>query len=76
MIQKTISGEQPVQILAHSVAFGPSAEGYTLHYSADGVNFTPYTEATPANETLMVNGLPKGVFLKLVGNASDVVVNF
>lgn len=71
-----ITGEKPFQILAHSFAVSPSSEGYTLNYSADGVHFTAWEEATPANETLVVNGVAKQMFFKLSGNASEVEITY
>lgn len=76
MINLNVNGERVFQVLAHSFSVSPSAEGYTLAYSADGINFTDYEEATPANETLIVNGVNKGEFFKLKGNASQVVINY
>lgn len=76
MVQKSISGEQPFQVLAHSVGIGPSEGAYTLQYSADGVNYTDYEEEIPANETLIINGFNKGCFFRLKGNSSTVVVNY
>ena len=76
MSRLKIKGEQPFQILAHSFAVTPSAEGYTLNYSANGVEYTAWEEATPANEVLVVNGVAKLMYFKLVGNASDVEINF
>lgn len=72
----TITGEQPFQVLAHSFALSPSAAGYTLQYSADGVNFSDWEEATPANETLVVNNIAKGMFFRLDGNASKIVITY
>lgn len=76
MEQKKITGEQVFQPLAHSFGLSESNEGYTLAYSADGVNFTNYEDATPANETLIVNNVPKGFYFKLVGNVGDVILNY
>ena len=76
MSRLKIKGEQPFQILAHSFAISPSSEGYTLNYSANGVEYTAWEEATPANEVLVVNGVAKLMYFKLVGNASDVEINF
>ena len=76
MAQKTISGEAQFQVLAHSFSVSPSEEGYTLNYSADGKSFTAWEDATPANETLFVVNVPKMAYFKLVGNGSDVVINF
>lgn len=71
-----IKGEQPFQILAHSFAATPSAEGYTLQYSATGEDFTSWTDPVPANETLVVNGVAKLMYFKLKGNQSDIEINF
>ena len=71
-----VKGEQPFQILAHSFAVTPSSEGYTLNYSANGEEYTAWEEVTPANETLVVNGVAKLMYFKLVGNQSDVEINF
>jgi len=71
-----ISGETPFQVLGHSFTVSPSSEGYTLNYSADGVNWTAYTDATPANDTLIVNGVAWGQYIKLAGNGSKVTINY
>lgn len=71
-----VTGENPFQVTAHSFAVSPSKEGYTLNFSADGVNYTAYSEATPANENLIVNGIPKCVYFKLIGNKSDVTIKY
>lgn len=76
MAQITVSGEKAFSIPTRSFAVSPSSEGYTLNYSADGVSYTAYTTATPANEVLIVNGVPKSLVYKLVGNQSDVTVTF
>lgn len=76
MVQKQITGEQSFSPLAHSFGVSPSTSGYTLAYSADGVNYTLYEESTPANETLIVNGVPKGFYFRLAGNTSDVTINY
>lgn len=67
-MQVKVSGDAPFKVVKSSVAIGPSESGYTLAYSADGVNFTAYTEATPAGENLIVNGLQQYMWLKLSGN--------
>ena len=76
MARIKITGEQPFQVLGTSFAVSPSAEGYTLNYSANGVEYTAWEEATPANEVLVVNGVAKLMYFKLVGNASDVDINY
>lgn len=76
MARLSITGEAPFQVLARSFIVGPSAKGYTLAYSADGLNFTEHDKATPADENLIVNGVPKFAYFKLVGNASTVAVTY
>lgn len=71
-MQTTITGEAKFKALKNQFMVGPSASGYTLAYSADGVNFTNYSEATPANENLIVNGAMQYGFFKLVGNTEEV----
>ena len=68
-----VTDEVPFKVLNTSCTIGYS-NGYTLAYSADGVNFTQYGEATPADEVNVVNGLTRYSWLKLVGNSGDVVV--
>lgn len=75
-MQKTISGETPFQVIAHSFSVSPSSSGYLLNYSADGIGYTAYTEATPANEVLIVNGVPKNMWFKLGGNTGNVIINY
>jgi hypothetical protein len=66
---KVINGEQPFQVLAHSFSVGYT-NGYTLNYSADGVNYTAWTADTPSNEVLICNGVGKDMWFKLVGNTN------
>lgn len=73
---KIITGENQFQILAHSFSVSPSNEGYTLNYSADGVNFSAWPDATPANDTLVVNGIGKNMWFRLNGNASNVTITY
>lgn len=73
---KIITGEQPFQILAHSFSVSPSSEGYTLNYSANGTEYTAWSEATPANDTLVVNGIAKSMWFKLSGNNSEVSITY
>ena len=75
-MQLKINGSNPFQIRAHSFTVSPSAEGYTLEYSADGINYTAYEEAVPANETLIVNGVAYEQYIRLNGNNSEVTVTY
>lgn len=72
----TISGETPFSVLAHSFSVGHSSSGYTLLYSAGDDKFTAWEEATPANETLIVNGVAKGMIFKLSGNTDTVIIKY
>ena len=72
---KTIVNEAPFQVNGTNFAVSPSASGYTLNYSADGKEYTAWEEATPAEEVLVVNGAVPGMYFKLVGNTSEVIVN-
>lgn len=74
MQPRIISGETPFQVQAHSFSVSPSASGYTLAYSADGIGWTNYTESTPANEVHIINGVANNMYWKLVGNSGDVTV--
>lgn len=76
MANKTISGETPFQVMAHSFSVSPSTSGYTLAYSADGIGYTNYSEATPANEVLIVNGVGNNMFFKAVGNTDSITITY
>lgn len=69
-----INGEEPFSVLAHSFAIGHTSNGYTLMYSAGDNNFTAWEEATPANETMVVNDIAKGMIFYLSGNTDDNVI--
>lgn len=69
-----IKGETPFIIGARNFSVGYSSTGYTLAYSVNGVDFTEWPEATPANEVCMVNGCTNGNTFKLVGNVGEVEV--
>lgn len=71
-----ITGETAVQILSHSFVVSQSESGYTLNYSGDGVSWTAYSESTPANEDLIVNGVAFGTYIKLAGNTGEVQISY
>ena len=73
---ETLTGEQVIQVLSHSMIIGPSDDGYTFCYSADGVNFTPYDQDTPAGENTIINGLAFGTYVMLSGNTGEVQISF
>lgn len=74
-MKKIINGEQPFQIMAHSFSVY-SDSSYTLNFSADGENYTAWDEATPAGETLIVNGIAKNMYFYLDGNSGDAVITY
>ena len=71
-----IIGEAVFQIVAAAFAISPSASGYTLNYSVDGVNWTAYEEATEADKTELVNSPVAGMYYKLAGNTSEVTIRY
>lgn len=76
MEKKIIRGEEPFSVLAHSFSVGHSSSGYTLMYSAGDDNFTAWEEPTPANETLIVNNIAKGMIFYLSGNTDSVLIKY
>ena len=73
-MQIKVLDKERFKVAKNQFIVGPSANGYTLAYSADGVNFTEYTEATPAGANPIVNGVPQYAWCKLVGNEGEVDV--
>jgi len=69
-----VSGETAFRSQRESFGVGPTSNGYTLSYSADKETWTDYDEATPANENLIVNGVPTYMWFKLKGNQDTEVV--
>ena len=68
-----VTDEAAFSVLAHSFSVY-SDSSYTLNYSADGEHFTAWEESTPAGETLVVNGVAKGMYFYLDGNSGDAVI--
>ena len=71
-----IENEKRFSVPAHSFAVSPSESGYTLMYSANGNGFTAWSEATPANEVLVVNDVARGMVFYLSGNTSTVEITY
>lgn len=73
-----IKGEQPFQVLNGGFSASPSAEDIELYYSADGFSYSKYPKGEiPAGNVIEVtNCFSRCLFFKLVGNNSDLVVNF
>lgn len=72
----TIQGEQVFSTPTGYFSISPSSEGYTLNYSADGEHFTAYSDATAANDNLLICGFPKNTYYKCVGNNSTLEINW
>lgn len=68
--------ENVFTIPTNSFAVSASNEGYTLNYSVDGNTWTAWSEATPSNDVLVVNGVAKHMMFKLVGNDSTVYITY
>ena len=74
MLQQ-IKGEQPFQVLNNAFSISPSNEGYQLQISSDGFNYTTLFSVGP-NVTRLVTGVAAGSYYRLLGNNSDVVINW
>lgn len=66
-MKQKIESNPSFQVLSHSFSVSPSSQEYTLKYSADGINWTDYEEAIPADENLIVNDCAYGQYIKLDG---------
>lgn len=64
----SVVADKPFQTGIESFCISPSNDEYVLWYSADGIKYTAWSESTPADEVLVVNGAPEGMYFKLVGN--------
>ena len=73
MAKKTIYGAEPFQIEGTRFAV-VSPDAFTLKFSADGENFTPWGEETPALENLQVINFTPGTWFMLYGNTETVEV--
>lgn len=71
-----INGEQAFSIPTSAFAVSASNEGYVLNYSADGETFTPWEKSTPSNEVLIVTNFPKHLTYKLMGNGTEVYIQY
>ena len=71
---KKINKAESFQIPADKFIIGPSASGYTLNYSADGITWTAWSDSTAANKNQVVVGIPFNTYVKLAGNTSDNVI--
>ena len=75
MARIKVTGEQPFQVPGASrFCIGQTADGYTLYFSVDGVNWTAWTDGTLAETDQVVVNAAEGMYFKLVGNTSEDVI--
>lgn len=74
MITK-IQGEQPFQVLTNNFSISPSQEGYTLQISADGKQYSNLF-SVGAGVTRLVTGVAANSYYRLLGNNSQVSINW
>ena len=75
MAKITVHGEEVFRAQRDQFAVAPTEAGYTIAYSANGVDFTNDTDAVvPANENLVYLGAMQYGYYKLVGNSDNVEV--
>lgn len=71
----TVKGENPFKAVHSTFTVAGTSNGFTLSYSTSpDKGFTNYSEPTPANEVLIVNGATPFTYFKLTGNTDDVEV--
>lgn len=71
-MQSTVSKEAPFKAVHNSFSVAPTSSGYTLNYATSEEGpWTAYTAATPAMETLIVNGVTPYTWFRLQGNVDD-----
>ena len=68
-----VNKETPFVVPAERFCIGQTSSGYTLQYSADGVNYTSWDEPCDANKDVIVTNAVPGIYMKLSGNVDDKV---
>jgi len=63
-----VNGEQPFQVEVSRFCIGQTSAGYTLNFSTDGENWTPWTDGTLAETDQVVVNAAVGMYFKLAGN--------
>jgi len=71
---KKINKAESFQVPSDKFIISASASGYTFNYSADGITWNAWEDATPANKNQVVVGLPVNTYCKLVGNTADEIL--
>lgn len=70
-----IKNQEPFQVLATNFSISPSNEGFDLQISSDGFNYSTLF-SVGAGVTRMVTGVSNGSYFRLLGNESEVVINW
>lgn len=68
-----IKGNVPFKTTTKSFTVGKTQSGYTLAYGVDKEDLTAYTQATPAEEDLIVNGATPLTYFMLSGCTDEEV---
>lgn len=66
--RKTIAANEPFQILGYNFAIY-CADGGTISFSTDGVNYSDYEETIDADTNVIINGAVCGMFAKITADA-------
>lgn len=70
-MKEKIESNAKFQVLSHSFSVSPSSSAYTLKYSANGTDWTPFETEVPASETLIVTDCAFGQYIWLDGFTPD-----
>ena len=71
----TITNNQPFQATNTEFSFTVTDGGtYTLYMSANGVDYTPYSEPITAPDTVVVSGVVPDMFFKIDGIQGQLTV--
>ena len=75
MAKIVVHGEEVFRAQKDQFAVAPTSAGYTVAYSANGVDFDNDSDAVvPANQNLVYLGAMQFGYYKLSGNADNVEV--
>ena len=66
-----VNKETPFVVPAERFCIGQTSSGYTLQYSADGVNYTSWDEPCDAHRDVIVTNAVPGIYMRLSGNMDD-----
>lgn len=69
------SDEAHFQVMSSSFSVSPTVSGYTLMFSANGLDYSPFTTVAPGQNKQFVN-MSNGNYYYLSGNTGDFEVNW